>query len=197
MTAPGQFPIVPPVGPLETGSLLVAMPSLQDPNFRQTVVFLCDVSDEGAMGLVVNRPSELLLSDALPDEDLLTGSGISVFDGGPVQTERILLLRRGGPDSHDFTQIHDDLSLGGTMDALKEAATESGILGFFRPYRGYAGWGAGQLQGEIEESAWAVLPFDAELVFAPSPHTAWQAAMAKLGGPLTIYATMPADIHSN
>ncbi|MDH5528225.1 MAG: YqgE/AlgH family protein [Nitrospirota bacterium] len=186
-----------PTGPVVPGSLLVALPGLTDPNFRQTVVFMCETGEDGAMGLIINRPTELQLSEALPDEELLTGTDIPVFNGGPVQTERILLLRNGGPEAEDFTGVVNGVSVGGTMDALKEAATEFGIMGEFRPYRGYAGWGAGQLEHEIAQLAWAVLPYDLDVVFCENPKLAWQAAMHTLGGPLKVYATMPADISQN
>lgn len=186
-----------PSGPLERGCLLVALPSLLDPNFRQTVVIVCETGDEGAMGLVVNRPTELQLSEALPEEDLLEGTDAPIFSGGPVQPDRILLLRRGGGSMEDFRPVHAQLSIGGTMDALKEAATSFGIMGEFRPYRGYAGWGPGQLEDEIEQLAWAVLPPDDDLVFCRNPEQVWPVMMKRLGGIFSVYATMPPDLSYN
>jgi putative transcriptional regulator len=184
--------------PLTRGSLLVALPSLTDPNFTQSVVLLCDAgSEEGAMGIVVNRPTPLQLAEALPQETLLKGHEIPVYLGGPVQTDRILLLVRAEEPAEGFVEVLDGVALGGTLDALKEAATGQGITGEFRPYRGYAGWGPGQLEAEIEQGAWLLLPGDVDLVFSRSPLTVWQDLMARVGGPLEFYATMPPDLSMN
>lgn len=192
-----RFTIDVPVGPLEKGCLLVALPPLTDPNFHQSVLFLCETEAEGAMGLILNRPTDINISDALPEEELIKNAETLVFDGGPVQNDRILLLRRGGEPVEDFTRVLGDISMGGTMDALKEAATVSGIMGEYRPYRGYAGWGAGQLEAEINDGAWAVLAGEESLVFSKNPKQLWPQMMKKLGGPLAIYATMPPDISLN
>jgi putative transcriptional regulator len=195
-------PAPPPVevrqAPLQRGSLLVALPSLTDPNFVQSVVLLCEAgTDGGAMGLVINRPSPLQLAEALPEEALLKGHEIPIYLGGPVQTDRILLLARAEAPAEGFIEVLDGISLGGTLDALKEAATGQGITGEFRPYRGYAGWGPGQLESEIDLGAWLLLPGDPELVFSRSPQTVWQQLMARMGEPLEIYATMPPDLSMN
>lgn len=179
--------------PLEKGGLLVALPSLTDPNFRRTVVLLCEVAPEGSMGLVLNRPTAVALDEALPDQQLLEGCDVPVFMGGPVQTDRLLILNRGGGEADGFLPIASGIHLGGTVEALKEAATGRGITGEFRPYQGYAGWGPGQLEAEVEEGAWLVLPGDPEVVFCRRPALAWQEVMGRLGGPLAIYATMPTD----
>jgi putative transcriptional regulator len=179
--------------PLEKGSLLVALPSLVDPNFKQTVVLLCEAGEDGSMGLVVNRPTPLRLSEALPEQDILQGSDVPVYMGGPVQTDRILILNRGGSPVEGFLPIFSEIALGGTLEALKEAATGLGITGEFRPYRGYAGWGPGQLEDEIDEGAWLVLPGDPDAVFTRHPERLWQEIMGRTGGMLGIYASMPPD----
>jgi len=184
--------------PLARGSLLVALPSLTDPNFTQSVVLLCEAGgEEGAMGIVVNRPTDLQLAEALPEESLLKGHEIPIFLGGPVQTDRILLLARADEPAEGFVEVLNGIALGGTLDALKEAATGQRITGEFRPYRGYAGWGPGQLESEIDLGAWLLLPGDPELVFSRNPQTVWQELMARMGGPLEIYATMPPDLSMN
>lgn len=183
--------------PLAPGSLLVALPHLLDPSFRQTVVLLCHVDDEGAMGLIVNRPTGMPLGAALPDDELIADRREPLFEGGPVATDRIVILRRGGGQPPDFTPVFDGVALGDTLPALKDAATAAGIVGSYRPYVGHAGWGPGQLQGELDEKSWALLPPDADVVFAEHPRLAWSRCMTRLGGPFAIYATMPADIHMN
>jgi putative transcriptional regulator len=183
--------------PLDKGSLLVALPSLLDPNFRQTVVLLCEAGEDGSMGLVVNRPTDLRLAEALPDQDILEGTDVPVFMGGPVQTDRILILNRGGSPVEGFLPILAEVALGGTLEALKEAATGLGITGEFRPYRGYAGWAPGQLEGEVEQGAWLVLPGDADVVFCRNPALLWQEVMGSAGGRFGIYRSMPGDLASN
>lgn len=188
---------VPMRAPLEKGSLLVAMPPLVDGNFHQTVVLLCAVDPEGCLGLVLNRPTNMQLSEALPDEALLKDRDIPIFDGGPVADDRILILRQGGSDADDFSVVFDDITLGGSIVALKEAATSQGIMGDFRPYRGYAGWSQGQLESELDQGAWALIPAAEGLIFSDDPASLWSRAMASLGGVLAMYATMPEDLESN
>lgn len=183
--------------PLERGALLVALPTLVDPNFQRTLVLLVEASEDGAMGLVINRPTALQLADALPEQELLRGTDVPVFEGGPMKEDRILILRNGGEELDDFIPVFGDVSLGGTVDALKEAATTHGITGAFRPFRGFAGWDPGQLEEEIEEQAWGLLPGDTDVVFSDHPGGVWAAAMGMLGGPFAFYASMPADLSRN
>lgn len=179
--------------PLARGTMLAALPSLTDPNFVQSVILLCEAGEGGAMGLVINRPTPMQLADALPEETLLKGHDVPIFLGGPVQGDRILLLKRATEPSEGFLEILEGVSLGGTLDALKEAATGQRITGEFRPYRGYAGWAPGQLEAEVDQGAWLLIPGDPEAVFTRAPQTLWQEVMAAAGGPLGIYATMPSD----
>ncbi len=183
--------------PLAPGSLLVALPSLQDPHFYQSVVLLCSVDPEGVMGLIINRPTTLLLSEALPEDDLLSGQDIPMFEGGPVSGDHILILRKDGGQPPEFSPVTDAITLGGSMAALKDAATASGIIGQYRPFVGHAGWGMGQLEDEIEQFAWGLMPADSDWVFSSEPQRVWSQAMATLGGPFAIYATMPSDISLN
>ncbi len=183
--------------PVEVGSLLVALPSLRDPNFSQTVVLICSSDPDGVMGLIINRPGDLQLSEALPDDELLSGQDVTVFRGGPVDEDHILILRQGGGMPPEFSPVFASTTLGGSIDALKDAATASGIIGRYRPYIGHAGWGPGQLENEIEQLAWALLPADEEWVFSTEPQLLWSRAMTELGGRFAIYATMPPHISLN
>ncbi len=183
--------------PIAPGTLLVALPSLRDPNFSQTVVLLCAVDPDGVMGLIINRPGDLQLSEALPEDELLSEQDVTVFKGGPVDVDHILILRQGGGMPPEFSPVFDTTTLGGSIDALKDAATASGIIGRYRPYIGHAGWGPGQLESEIEQLAWATLPADEAWVFSTEPHLLWSRAMARLGGRFAIYATMPPHISLN
>jgi putative transcriptional regulator len=183
--------------PIAAGSILVALPPLMDPNFHQTVLVLCSVNEEGVMALVVNRPTDLHLADALPEDELLKGQTSTVFEGGPVASDRILLLRKGEGQGPDFSPVFGETYLGGTMSGLKDAVTAQGIVGDYRPYIGHAGWSTGQLELEMEEGSWALLPPDEAVIFTLAPHLLWSQAMRQLGGSLAVYATMPPDIHLN
>src|SRR6186997_2549432 len=135
------------------GSLLIAAPTLLDPNFRRTVVFLAEHGDEGAMGLVLNRPTDTLVAEALPDLAELAGADQSVFLGGPVSLESVLVVAEL-EDPDDASELLFE-SVGFVQDA--EAAARRG-----RVFVGYAGWSAGQLESELEEESWFVVPAEPE-----------------------------------
>ena len=148
-----------------TNHFLIAMPSLMDPNFHQTVTYICAHNEEGAMGLVINRPMELHLSDVLEQLDIeATAAAVAhmpVFEGGPVQRERGFVIHRPA----------------GVWDAVALVA------------RGYAGWGAGQLERELAENAWLSGPADVRILFELPSEQRWAAAAASLGVDLTLLST--------
>src|SRR3989304_6359504 len=139
-------------GPAAKGTFLIAAPSLSDPNFRQTVVLLCEHNDKGSMGLVTNRPPELVLTEALrqlalPDRDDV------IYRGGPVQPDHILILIRSDQSPSSSHHVFGAVYLGADVPTLQSLATQSAgddrptpcADAAFRGYAGYAGWGAGQL----------------------------------------------------
>lgn len=182
---------MPPPAP---GSLLVAEPPMADPNFRRTVILLCEHTLEGSFGLVLNRPTGLRLSqaasEALPfDADL--------WMGGPVQPDTLHYLHPHG-ELLGALPVHDGVFWGGAFADL-QAGVASGWLDAdrFRFFLGYSGWGAGQLDGEVEDGAWIVLDGAPEVVFAESGDALWRQVLRRLGGEYALLSTFPDDPQMN
>lgn len=175
------------------GRLLVASPALLDPNFFRTVVLLVEHNDEGAAGVVLNRPSDRPLVDGPLEgwEDLAADPAL-VFVGGPVQPAAAVCLGRARPDvvPDGFEPILDRL---GVVDIGREAADLRPALDRIRVFAGYAGWGAGQLEGEIDEGAWYVLDADPEDALSQQPGGLWRFVLKRQGGHLALVANFPAD----
>jgi putative transcriptional regulator len=171
------------------GQLLIAGPSLVDPNFWRTVVLVGEHSEEGALGVVLNRPSETSVDEAVPELAELAGEMGAVHIGGPVQSSAVVVLA-------DFANPEEAGSL--VLDSIGFLSTEVdpeslGELRRARVYVGYAGWGPGQLDGELEEGSWIVEPARAEDVFTNAPDELWGAVLRRKGGPFSVLASMPPD----
>jgi putative transcriptional regulator len=175
------------------GHLLVAGPGLVDPNFWRTVVLVGEHSDEGALGVVLNRSSETTVVEALPDLALLADDMGAVHVGGPVQPSAVVVLA-------DFVDIDAAESLVvesvGFLPAEVEPAT-IGELTRARVYVGYAGWGPGQLDAELEEGSWIVEPALPDDVFTDDPDGLWSGVLRRKGGPFGLLAAMPPDPSRN
>lgn len=164
-------------------TLLLAMPQLMDPNFSRSVVLLCRQEDDGALGLVINRPTDTLVSsivqlDTPPAEE----SKMSVWVGGPVEPQRGWLLLGFDPGSPDALTIGEGLYLSASADvlrALMESEDESEKYGRF--LLGYAGWSGGQLENELAQSAWLTADISRTLIFDTPPEQMWEAAIRSLG----------------
>ena len=167
------------------GKLLIAMPGMGDPRFAKSVVFMCSHSDDGAMGLIVNKPTpDLLLDDLLEQLEINKGTGardIRVHFGGPVEHGRGFVLHSGDYGSDDTTmEIDDNFGMTATQDILEALACGSGpdtaIL-----MLGYAGWEPGQLEHEIADNGWLVADASPEIVFGADSSGKWSAALKTLG----------------
>jgi putative transcriptional regulator len=156
---------------LAAGKLLVAARNLPDPNFTDTVVLLVQYSRDGAAGLVINRPSDVPLSRALPGV-AAAGGGATAFIGGPVSQQAVLALSRAACDACPL--VGRDVYLVNTADALQKRLAKGADVRQLRVYLGYAGWGSGQLEAETRQRAWHVLNADARIVFDPDPETLWR-----------------------
>lgn len=170
---------------VEKGVLLVASPSLRDPNFHQTVLLIVEHGRGGTIGLILNRPTNVLLSEALPDLTVLKRTNHRLFAGGPVErTQLVLLFRliRPLPDTH---QIIDGIYVG-TPRVLEHIMTQPRPNETFRAFSGFAGWAPGQLEHEMLEGAWGVLPSDTFNNFDHDPTRLWQDSISRLQTPKTI-----------
>lgn len=167
-----------------SGQLLIAMPSMQDPRFARSVIYMCVHNADGAMGLVVNRLiSSISFSDLLKELEvsgIKVASPPSIHFGGPVETGRGFVLHSTDYLAPDSMQLNEQVALTATIDILRDIADGIGptqrILAL-----GYAGWGPGQLDGEIHENAWLSAPADMDLLFSDDPDDVWERALAKLG----------------
>ena len=166
-----------------TGHLLIAMPGMQDPRFDHTVVCLCAHSAEGAMGLVLNRPLPGMAFDdllrQLKVEPVPPQRRIRMLDGGPVESGRGFVLHSDDWSTDGSLPVMKGLTLTASVEVLKAIAAgggpKDGVLAL-----GYAGWGAGQLEEEIQRNAWLNVPADGSLVFRDDTSHTWEAALAKL-----------------
>ena len=173
----------PASGEFLTGQLLIAMPAMADPRFSQSVIYLCAHTSEGAMGLVLNRPLkrpsfEDLLRQ-LDVEPLPPARRIRLCAGGPVDNARVFVLHTSDWTGEGSLRVDDGLALTASLDVLKAIAEgggpREGILAL-----GYAGWGPGQLDAEIQQNAWLSVSADETIVFDGYHDTKWRRAFAKL-----------------
>jgi putative transcriptional regulator len=177
-----------------TGKLLIAMPGMGDPRFERSVIYMCAHSDEGSMGLIVNKPApgvkmdDLLAQLSIPKGD---GSrGVIVHFGGPVEHGRGFVLHSADYAQNESTlQVDPRFGMTATLDILQDMAAGAGprqrIVAL-----GYAGWGPGQLDSEIHRNGWLTCDATPEIVFAPDDSSKWTAALKSLGvDPLTLSAT--------
>ncbi|MEZ5363386.1 MAG: YqgE/AlgH family protein [Bryobacterales bacterium] len=158
----------------DRGRFLVASESLGDPNFYQTVVLMLDYNETGALGLIVNRPTEVRLAELFSNTAALTKRSERVYLGGPVERDKVLLLLRHRGPAKGFEHVLGDLYSGGDMQTLAVLLESDEPPDAVRGYAGYAGWGAGQLDDEIEQGAWLVVKALPEQVFDPKPELLWR-----------------------
>ena len=168
------------------GVLLVASPSLDDPNFRQAVVLVVEHGPEGTVGLILNRSTNVLLSKALPDIPVLKGTSYHLFAGGPVEPTRFLLLFRLKEPPADARSVFDGVYLGRTPKVLERIITQAKPTETFRAFAGFAAWAPRQLEAEMLLGAWAILPADSFSIFDQDPAKLWQDCISRLQRPRVI-----------
>jgi putative transcriptional regulator len=171
------------------GQLLIASPGLVDPNFRRAVVLVVAHDDEGAVGLVLNRPTEAEVAEAVPPLEPLFDPGDLVSVGGPVQPEAVCVLAEWDDPEEAGTIVFDDVGLMAGDAAVDEVLPATRRR---RVFAGYAGWGAGQLEIELEEPSWIMADARVEDVFG-EPRDLWAEVLRRKGGPYSLLATMPED----
>ena len=173
--------------------MLIAGPSLWDPNFRQAVVLIGHHDEDGAVGVVLNRITDHEVAEAAPTLAVLVPGGDHLYIGGPVQPEAAVVLA-------DFEEPEraDVVAFGSIGFLPQEVDPQTlGPLRRARVYAGYAGWGAGQLEAELDENSWLVIPATPEDVFTQDPGGLWSAVVRRLGPDYGLMATMPVDPSMN
>ncbi|MEA2432574.1 MAG: putative transcriptional regulator [Actinomycetota bacterium] len=175
------------------GKLLIANGDLFDPNFRQTVVLIVDHSDEGALGVVLNRSAGFPAVDALPTLGELLPPESELFIGGPVQPEAGVVLAEFDPP-----EFAPRLAFGAIGFITGEAELTS-LVGVRRArvFAGYSGWGPGQVEEEIAQDAWIIEPAQPDDIFATQPDQLWSSVLRRKGGDYELLATMPSDPSMN
>ncbi|MEM7271243.1 MAG: YqgE/AlgH family protein [Pseudomonadota bacterium] len=168
-----------------SGKMLIAMPSMGDPRFEKTLIYMCAHSDDGALGLVVNRQvEEVSQSDLFSQLEIDPAPRIAtrpVHYGGPVETGRGFVLHSTDYHLDEATlEVDENVSMTATIDILKALASGDGPRNAMIAL-GYAGWGGGQLEGELQQNGWLTCDSDDELIFGLNNDAKWEAALAKLG----------------
>lgn len=167
-----------------TGQLLIAMPSMTDPRFERSVIYMCAHNDEGAMGILVNRLMEDMTFPQLLTQVGIEPTGVErpirVHVGGPVETGRGFVLHSADFMRDSSIEVAGDVALTASLDILKAIASGDGPHDAFLAL-GYSGWGPGQLEQEIQDNGWLHAPADPALVFDDDLENKWERAIAKLG----------------
>lgn len=167
------------------GKLLVAMPSMDDDNFKQATIFLCAHDEKGAMGLIVNdKMPNIDFEQLLIKLKIERGDGRSVkmpvLRGGPLDSSRGFVLHSKDFNRKDTIDVNDRFSVTGTMDALKAIADGTGPNDAIFML-GYSSWGAGQLETELKENSWIIVDADSDIIFNTTPDKVWRKALSKIG----------------
>jgi putative transcriptional regulator len=179
------------------GRLLVAAAELGDPNFRRTVVLLLDHGDHGALGVVLDRPLPVPVQAVLPGWQEPASPPGTVFQGGPVGLDGALgvaTLAGDGPPPDGVTRVTGPF---GIVDLDAEPSSVSGAVTGLRVFAGHAGWGEGQLEAEVEDGDWYVVPAEPGDLLDPAPSTLWRRVLRRQGGDLAVVSTFAVDPSMN
>ena len=177
------------------GRLLVATPPLGDTNFDRSVVYMLEHNDDGAVGVVLNRPGRETTIDGLEEWMSRLSPPHVVFAGGPVEVDALIALAAAdGPDDEAWSNLHAGI---GTVDLSIDPDEVAAAVRRVRIFRGYAGWGALQLDGELAAGAWMVLDADPDDLFTDSPADLWRDVLRRQGGRTAWVANAPDDLSNN
>jgi putative transcriptional regulator len=185
--APGAVAALPPwpsafPRDLAKGKFLIASPQAGGPYFYESVVLLLDYEPGGAVGLIVNRPTEIELAQLLPDVEALRGRSDRAFFGGPVERQRMMVLYRSSEPPPDSRPIAGEIHASGSFETLRKVVESGATASRFRAYVGYAGWGMGQLAGEVARGDWLIAPAEASAVFEMDPEKVWREFIERSSG---------------
>lgn len=175
----------------DTGSILVSDPFLIDPNFKRSVILLCEHQGKGSVGFILNRPLNLNLKDAIPE---LEAFEAQLFYGGPVQTDTMHYVHNLGDKIPGSVEISEGVFWGGDFEQVKEMILSGEVEpNNFRFFLGYAGWDKTQLKDEIKEKSWVVKKLKYQNIFKDSPSDLWKSILKRMGGKYALLATYPED----
>ena len=163
-----------PAARLARGRMLVASAALPDPSFHHAVILLLEYETSGALGVVVNRPTEVALDAVLPEVPELKGRGETIFLGGPVARDRMIVLVRAATPPESSARVLDGLFITASFEVLRELARGPRDVTPFRAFAGYAGWGPGQLDAEVGRGDWDVVPGDVAKILTREPAQLWK-----------------------
>jgi putative transcriptional regulator len=158
---------------LSKGKFLVASERIKDPRFMETVILLVEYDLNGAMGLIINRPTDMALANLFPDVKGLEQSAHPLYIGGPVASHQMLMLIRSGTRPGKASLVFDNIYVSSSSTLLEGMAGRLKEGEKFRVYAGYSGWAPGQLEGEISRGDWHILDADADTVFEKDPGEVW------------------------
>jgi putative transcriptional regulator len=175
--------------PSLTGQLLVASPGLHDPNFRRTVVLVTEHNEDGAAGLVLNRPTDAEVSDVVPQLESLVDDGEPIFMGGPVQPNGVLVLGEFVDPSDAAVPLFGSLGFP-SLETPEEVVPQTTRR---RIFAGYAGWGSGQLEDELAREDWILEVAENDDAFTEAPGELWADVLRRKGGIYELVARMPDD----
>jgi putative transcriptional regulator len=174
------------------GKLLLSAPNLFDPNFRRTVVLIAEHNEDGALGLVLNRPAGMTVAEAVPELAWIAGSDDDpVYAGGPVGADSVIVLAEFDAPSLAAAIVMDDLGFVPANAVGSERLADATRRA--RIFAGHAGWGPGQLDDELAEDSWIVEPAQVEDVFTTDPAGLWGAVLRRKGREWRLVSTMPLD----
>lgn len=172
------------------GHFLIASPSILDPNFHRTVVFVTAHSDEGAVGVILNRRSEATVGEAVPQLEPISDLQEAIYVGGPVNPEGVAVLAEFEDPDEAGIVVLEDVGFVALEDALEGPHPE---LLRTRVFAGVAGWGPSQLEGELERDDWIIEAADPEDIFTEDPESLWSEILRRKGGSYALVARMPLD----
>jgi putative transcriptional regulator len=172
------------------GKLLIASPALVDPNFVRTVVLIAEHTEDGTLGLVLNRPSDSSVTESVDELRGVVDAGDPVYVGGPVQTDAVMVLAEFTDAELAAALVLEDI---GFLPAEADLDVISAATRRARVFAGHSGWAPGQLDGELEEGAWILLDAHPDDVFAADAEELWSVALERKGGAYALLARVPED----
>jgi putative transcriptional regulator len=182
-------------GEVKQGSILISEPFLGDQNFERTVILVCEHNEEGTLGFVLNRPTEITFDSVI---NLIREFNEVLYIGGPVQQDSLHFIYRNKEYVEGSVQIADNLFWGGNYEQLLILINENTIVpGDFRFFLGYSGWGEGQLEQEMEKNSWIIGEATTQELFDTNPPDLWRVVLKGMGGKYKMYSNYPTDPRLN